>query len=90
MFGLYQQGLWECWQLEDDSIVLVDLIQEPQPDVTHYYDKRIKKRLGFATDRFSADNMYQQFTKGFVDCETELEQHIDDGINIGYWKYRSK
>lgn len=90
MFELDRQGLWECWQLEDDSIVLVDLIQEPQPDVTHYYEKKIKKRLGFATDRRSADNMYQQFKNGFVDNEVELEQHINDGINIGYWKYRSK
>lgn len=71
MFGLYQQGLWECWQLEDDSIVLVDLIQEPQPDVTHYYNKKIKKRLGFALDRISADNMYQQFKYGSVEVEVD-------------------
>ena len=24
MFELDRQGLWECWQLEDDSIVLVE------------------------------------------------------------------
>ena len=48
------------------------------------------KKLGFALDRISANNMYQQFKNGFVDNEIELEQHIDDGINIGYWKYRSK
>ena len=71
MFELDRQGLWECWQLEDDSIVLVDLIQEPQPDVTHYYEKKIKKRLGFATDRRSADNMYQQFTIGSVPIEVD-------------------
>lgn len=53
MFELDRQGLWECWELEDGKIVLVDLIQEPQPDVTHYYEKKIKKRLGFATDRKS-------------------------------------
>jgi len=71
MFGIYQQGLWECWELEDGKIVLVDLIQEPQPDVTHYYEKKIKKRLGFATDRRSADNMYQQFTIGSVPIEVD-------------------
>lgn len=66
-----KQGLWECWELEDGKIVLVDLIQEPQPDVTHYYEKKIKKRLGFATDRRSADNMYQQFTIGSVPIEVD-------------------
>lgn len=71
MFGIYQEGLWECWELEDGKIVLVDLIQEPQPDVTHYYEKKIKKRLGFATDRRSADNMYQQFTIGSVPIEVD-------------------
>lgn len=90
MFGIHQQGLWECWELEDGKIVLVDLMQEPQPDIDHYYKKRIKKRLGFATDRWSANNMYQQFKNGFVDVEGDLEKHIDDGINIGYWKYRCK
>ena len=71
MFGLYQEGLWECWELEDGKIVLVDLIQEPQPDIDHYYKKKIKKRLGFATDRRSADNMYQQFTIGSVPIEVD-------------------
>lgn len=71
MFELDRQGLWECWELEDGKIVLVDLIQEPQPDVTHYYEKKIKKRLGFATDRKSADNMYQQFTIGSVPIEVD-------------------
>ena len=71
MFGLHQQGLWECWQLEDDTIVLVDLFEEPQSDVTHYYDKRIKKRLGFALDRISANNMYQQFKYGNVEVEVD-------------------
>lgn len=71
MFGIYQEGLWECWELEDGQIVLVDLIQEPQPDITHYYKKKIKKRLGFATDRRSADNMYQQFTIGSVPVEVD-------------------
>ena len=71
MFELDRQGLWECWELEDGKIVLVDLIQEPQPDVTHYYEKKIKKRLGFATDRRSADNMYQQFTIGSVPIEVD-------------------
>jgi hypothetical protein len=71
MFELDRQGLWECWELEDGKIVLVDLIQEPQPNVTHYYEKKIKKRLGFATDRRSADNMYQQFTIGSVPIEVD-------------------
>lgn len=71
MFEMDKQGLWECWELEDGKIVLVDLIQEPQPDVTHYYEKKIKKRLGFATDRRSADNMYQQFTIGSVPIEVD-------------------
>lgn len=71
MFEMDKQGLWECWELEDGKIVLVDLIQEPQPDVTHYYEKKIKKRLGFATDRRSADNMYQQFTLGSVPIEVD-------------------
>ena len=71
MFGIYQEGLWECWELEDGQIVLVDIIQEPQPDITHYYKKKIKKRLGFATDRRSADNMYQQFTIGSVPVEVD-------------------
>lgn len=71
MFELDRQGLWECWELEDGKIVLVDLIQEPQPDVTHYYEKKIKKRLGFATDRRRADNMYQQFTIGSVPIEVD-------------------
>lgn len=71
MFELDRQGLWECWELEDGKIVLVDLIQEPQPNVTHYYEKKIKKKLGFATDRRSADNMYQQFTIGSVPIEVD-------------------
>ena len=71
MFELDRQGIWECWELEDGKIVLIDLIQEPQPDVTHYYEKKIKKRLGFATDRRSADNMYQQFTIGSVPIEVD-------------------
>ena len=29
MFELDRQGLWGCWQLEDDSIVLVDLTDVP-------------------------------------------------------------
>lgn len=94
MFELNKQGLWECWQLEDDVIVLVDMLKYNDSHLVTtpnmYIGKRIVKKLGFATDRRSADNMYQQFKNGFVDNEVELEQHIDDGINIGYWKYRSK
>lgn len=92
MLELDRQGIWECWQLEDDSIVLVDLTDVPylNTNANRYMGKKIKKKLSFALDRRSADNMYQQFKNGFVDNEVELEQHIDDGINIGYWKYRSK
>lgn len=92
MFEMDKQGLWECYQLEDDTIILVDMVQDPylNTKLNRVCGKKIKKKLGFATDRRSAYNMYQQFKNGFVDNEVELEQHIDDGINIGYWKYRSK
>ena len=87
-----RQGLWECYELEDNTIVLVDMMKIPYLNikVNRIYGKKIKKKLGFALDRRSANNMYQQFKNGFVDNEVGLEQHIDDGINIGYWKYRSK
>ena len=75
MFELHQQGLWECWQLEDDSIVLIDMLKAndnylvPTPNM--YMGKRVIKKLGFATDRWSAENMYQQFSIGSVPIEVE-------------------
>ena len=75
MFELHKQGLWECWQLEDDVIVLVDMLKYndshlvPTPNM--YAGKRIVKKLGFATDRWSAENMYQQFSIGSVPIEVE-------------------
>lgn len=75
MFELHKQGLWECWQLEDDVIVLVDMLKYndshlvPTPNM--YMGKRIVKKLGFATDRWGAENMYQQFTIGSVPIEVK-------------------
>ena len=73
MFGIYQQGLWECWELEDGKIVLVDLtdIHYLNTNANRYMGKKIKKKLGFALDRRSADNMYQQFTTGSVPIEVD-------------------
>ena len=73
MFGIYQQGLWECWELEDGKIVLVDLTDVPylNTNANRYMGKKIKKKLGFALDRRSADNMYQQFTIGSVPIEVD-------------------
>lgn len=73
MFEIDKSGLWECWQLEDDSIVLVDLADVPylNTNANRYMGKKIKKKLGFALDRRSADNMYQQFTIGSVPIEVD-------------------
>lgn len=73
MFELDRQGLWECWQLEDDSIVLVDLTDVPylNTNTNRYMGKKIKKKLGFALDRISANNMYQQFKYGSVEVEVD-------------------
>ena len=73
MFKLDRQGLWECYELEDNTIVLVDMMQDPylNTKVNRIYGKKIKKKLGFATDRRSADNMYQQFTIGSVPIEVD-------------------
>ena len=75
MFELDRQGMWECWELEDGKIVLVDMLKAndsylvPTPNM--YMGKRIIKKLGFATDRWSAENMYQQFSIGSVPIEVE-------------------
>lgn len=68
-----KQGLWECYELEDNTIVLVDMMQVPylNTKVNRIYGKKIKKKLGFATDRRSANNMYQQFTIGSVPIEVD-------------------
>ena len=68
-----KQGLWECYELEDNTIVLVDMMQAPylNTKVIRIYGKKIKKKLGFALDRRSADNMYQQFTIGSVPIEVD-------------------
>ena len=68
-----KQGLWECYELEDNTIVLVDMMQAPylNTKLNRVYGKKIKKKLGFATDRRSADNMYQQFTIGSVPIEVD-------------------
>lgn len=73
MFELDRQGLWECYELEDNTIVLVDMMQAPylNTKVNMVCGKKIKKKLGFATDRRSADNMYQQFTIGSVPIEVD-------------------
>lgn len=73
MFEMDKQGLWECYELEDNTIVLVDMMQAPylNTKVNRIYGKKIKKKLGFATDRRSADNMYQQFTIGSVPIEVD-------------------
>lgn len=39
--------------------------------VNMVYGKKIKKKLGFALDRRSANNMYQQFTIGSVPIEVD-------------------
>ena len=39
--------------------------------VNRIYGKKIKKKLGFALDRRSANNMYQQFTIGSVPIEVD-------------------
>ena len=73
MFEMDKQGLWECYELEDNTIVLVDMMQAPylNTKLNRVYGKKIKKKLGFATDRRSADNMYQQFTIGSVPIEVD-------------------
>lgn len=73
MFEVDKQGLWECYELEDNTIVLVDMIQAPylNTKVNRIYGKKIKKKLGFALDRRSANNMYQQFTIGSVPIEVD-------------------
>ena len=73
MFEMDKQGLWECYELEDNTIVLVDMMQAPylNTKLNSVYGKKIKKKLGFATDRRSADNMYQQFTIGSVPIEVD-------------------
>ena len=73
MFEMDKQGLWECYELEDNTIVLVDRTQSPysRAKVNSVYGKKIKKKLGFALDRRSANNMYQQFTIGSVPIEVD-------------------
>lgn len=68
-----KQGLWECYELEDNTIIVIDMMQAPylNTKVNRIYGKKIKKKLGFATDRRSADNMYQQFTIGSVPIEVD-------------------
>lgn len=73
MFELDKQGLWECYELEDNTIILVDMMQALylNTKVNRIYGKKIKKKLGSALDRRSADNMYQQFTIGSVPIEVD-------------------
>ena len=73
MFEMDKQGLWECYELEDNTIVLVDMMQTPylNTKVNRICGKKIKKKLGFALDRRSATNMYQQFTIGSVPIEVD-------------------
>lgn len=68
--SLDQQGIWECWLMEDDSVVVVDQMQLlhdfPFYEARGYKGKKIKNSLGFATTLWDAYCMYSRYTKCYI------------------------
>lgn len=96
-YDLSKPGLWECWKLEDDSIILIDIIEEQKYDKrfcdhdfhpTHYRGIKIKEKLGAALDLWTATCMYQQFKQGFIDIDDIQGPNENGIITIGYWEYK--
>lgn len=60
---LSKPGMWECWRLEDNKVVVVDVLnpiyQYALMEPTHYKGKKVIEKLGFAMTLWEAYCMYQ-------------------------------
>lgn len=63
---LSKPGIWECWRLEDSSIIIVDrmklLHDFPFYEAHGYKGKKVIEKLGFAITLWEAYCMYQTHT----------------------------
>lgn len=62
---LNKPGIWECWRLEDSSIIIVDrmklLHDFPFYEAYGYKGKKVIEKLGFATTLYQAYCMFQTY-----------------------------
>lgn len=60
---LSKPGIWECWRLEDNEVVLIDMLTSNDDHLvsipTHYKGKKVVEKLGYAMTLWEAYCMYQ-------------------------------
>lgn len=64
-----QPGLWECWLLENDEVVLIDMYKAQSEKIVvepnTYMGKKVKKKLGAATYLFRALQMFEYYKENW-------------------------
>lgn len=78
---IIQPGCWELWKLDNDCIVLINMLKHDdfankQPNV--FNGHKIKQKLGFATNTYSAYALYNQYISGSVPVYIKNKGEIDE------------